>query len=173
MIVVQRAKWGERRRFTMAHELGHLVLDFGPKVDDEDAAHRFAEAILMPAEALWAMVGKRRTSIGWSELFDVKRLFGVSVQALTHCCKHLGVFGNVLFERLLNDFSRLGWSRPPYDEPCAMNVERLARFERLCFRALAEGAIPASKAAELLGITVHDLNRQMEQPPEADAASAS
>ena len=126
----------------MAHELGHLVLDFGPKVDDEDAAHRFAEAILMPAEALWAMVGKRRTSIGWSELFDVKRLFGVSVQALTHRCKHLGVFGNVL-------------------------------FERLCFRALAEGAIPASKAAELLGITVHDLNRQMEQPPEADAASAS
>ena len=113
----------------MAHELGHLVLDFGPKVDDEDAAHRFAEAILMPAEALWAMVGKRRTSIGWS--------------------------------------------RFPYDEPCAMNVERLARFERLCFRALAEGAIPASKAAELLGITVHDLNRQMEQPPAADAASAS
>ena len=54
-----------------------------------------------------------------------------------------------------------------------MNVERLARFERLCFRALAEGAIPASKAAELLGITVHDLNRQMEQPPAADAASAS
>ena len=97
----------------------------------------------------------------------------MSVQALTHRCKHLGVFGNVLFERLLNDFSRLGWSRPPYDEPCAMNVERLARFERLCFRALAEGAIPASKAAELLGITVHDLNRQMEQPPEADAASAS
>ena len=65
----------------MAHELGHLVLDFGPKVDDEDAAHRFAEAILMPAEALWAMVGKRRTSIGWSELFDVKRLFG-------RACKH-------------------------------------------------------------------------------------
>ena len=78
------------------------------------------------------------------------------MQALTH--KHLGVFGNVA-QRLL----------PLGLEP----FSSVRDFERLCFRALAEGAIPESKAAELLGITVHDLNRQMEQPPEADAASAS
>ena len=172
VIVVQQTKWGERRRFTMAHELGHLVLDFGPKVNVEEAAHRFAEAFLMPAEALWAMIGKRRTSIGWTELFDIKRIFGVSVQALTHRCTHLGIFGIALSKRLFSEFSRRGWSRPPYDEPYPMHVEKLARFERLCFRALAEGAISESKAAELLGISVHKLNRQMEQPPAAGATNA-
>ena len=46
----------------------------------------------MPAEALWAAMGKRRSSIGWEELFDLKQLFGVSVQALTYRCKDLGIF---------------------------------------------------------------------------------
>ena len=167
--VVQRTGWGERQRFTMAHELGHLVLDFGPKVDDEDAAHHFAGAFLMPAEAIRTTIGKRRTSIGWSELFDVKRLFGVSVQALTYRCKHLGIFGHVMSQRLFDDFARFGWSRPPYGEPCTMGGEMPARFERLCFRALAEGAIADAEAAELLGIPTHDLNRRMEKPPEPAA----
>ena len=50
----------------MAHELGHSALDFSPRVDAKEAAHRFAGGFLMPAEALWAMLGNRRTSIGWS-----------------------------------------------------------------------------------------------------------
>ncbi len=94
VIVVNRRGWGERQRFTVAHELGHMVLDIAPKVDDEKAAHRFAGAFLMPAEILRAEIGKHRQSIGWSELFDLKRIFGVSVQALTYRCKDLGIFGN-------------------------------------------------------------------------------
>ena len=110
-----------------------------PKVDDETAAFRFAGAFLMPAEVLWAAMGKHRTSIGWSELFALKKLFGVSVQALTYRCKDLGIFGRPLFQRLFHEFSRLGWRKPPYQEPYAMPGEEPQRFERLCFRALAEG----------------------------------
>jgi hypothetical protein len=32
----------------------------------------------------------------------------------------------------------------------------------ICYRALAEGAISESKVAELLGLSVHDLNQRME-----------
>ncbi len=39
------------------------------------------------------------------------------------------------------------------------------RFERLCFRALAEGAVSEAKAAELLETSVHELNQRMEEPP--------
>ena len=67
VIIVNRKDWGERQRFTMAHELGHMVLEIASKVDDEKAAHRFAGAFLMPAEALWASAGPeapcRRRSI--------------------------------------------------------------------------------------------------------------
>ena len=119
----------------------------------------------MPAEALWAAMGKRRSSIGWEELFDLKQLFGVSVQALTYRCKDLGIFSETLYRRLFKDISQLGWRTPPYREPLAMKREKPRRFERLCFRALAEGAISEPKVAELLEISAYALNQRMEEPP--------
>ena len=165
VIVLNREDWGERQHFTVAHELGHMVLDVDPKMDREKAAHRFSGAFLMPAETLRAEIGKYRKSIGWSELFDLKRIFGVSVQALTYRCKELGIFGNSLFRLLFDEFTRRGWRSPPYEEPYALPSERPMRFQRLCFRALAEGAISEAKAAELLGYSVQELNRRMDEPP--------
>ena len=166
VIVVNRQDWGERQRFTLAHELGHLVMDVANTLDEEKAAYRFAGAFLMPANALWATIGKHRTSIGWGELFELKQLFGVSVQAITYRSKELGIFREAMFRRLFNDFTHFGWRSPPYKEPHAMTEgEEPKRFERLTFRALAEGAISEAKAAELLGVSVRELNRQMEEPP--------
>ncbi len=172
VVVVNREDWGERQRFTLAHELGHMVLDVAPKIDDEKAAHRFAGAFLMPAETLWAEIGKHRKSMGWGELFDLKRIFSVSVQALTYRCKDLGIFSAPLVRLLFNEFTRRGWRNPPYKEPSAMPGEKPMRFERLCFRALAERAISEAKAAELLGHSIHELNRRMDEPPSLEAALA-
>ncbi len=171
VIVVNRKDWGERQRFTLAHELGHMVMEVGGKVDEEKAAHRFAGAFLMPAEALWAEIGRHRTSIGGRELFYLKQLFGVSVQAITYRCKDLGIFSEPMFRRLFNEFGRLGWRSPPYQEPFARKGEKPTRFKRLTLRALAEGAVSEAKAAELLGLSVYELNRrmEMEQPVEPEA----
>ena len=168
VIVVNRADWGERQRFTVAHELGHMLLGIAPKVDSEKAAHRFAGAFLMPAETLRAEIGERRTTIGLAELFDLKRLFGVSVQALTYRCLDLGIFGRPLFRRLFDEFTRRGWRNPPYEEPYAMKGERPSRFERLCYRALSEGAVSEARAAELLELTVPELDRRMKEPPDGE-----
>ncbi len=165
VIVVNRKDWRERQYFTLAHELGHMIMEVSPRLDEEKAAHRFAGAFLMPADALWAKIGKHRTSIGWGELFELKQLFGTSVQAITYRCKDLGIFSEALFRRLFNDFNRLGWCAPPYQEPYARKGEEPKRFERLTFRALAEGAISEAKAAEVLETSVHELNRRMEEPP--------
>ena len=171
-VVVNQEDRGERQRFTLAHELGHMVLDIARQVDDEKAAHRFAGAFLMPADTLRAEAGRHRTSMGWSELFDLKRIFGVSVQALTYRCKDLGIFGNALFRQLFDEFTRHGWRSRPYREPHAMAGEEPRRFERLCFRALAEGAISEARAAELLGLSARELNRRMEEPPSLESAAA-
>ncbi len=168
VVVVNRNDWGERQRFTLAHELGHMALDPGLKIDEEKAAHRFAGAFLMPAETLRTEVGRHRRSIGWGELFELKRIFGVSVQALTYRCKDLGILSASVVRQLFNEFRRRGWHSPPYKEPEAMPGERPMRFERLCFRALSEGAISEAKAAELLGHSVHELNRRMDEPPSLD-----
>ena len=165
VIVVNSNDSGERQRFTLSHELGHLVLTVDATANPEAAAHRFAGAFLMPADALRMEIGRRRTFIGWSELFSLKRLFGVSVQALVYRCRDLGIINEALFRRLFRNMTGLGWRSPPYAEPQAIPREEPTRFERLCSRALAENVISEAKAAELLGVSVRDLHRRMEQPP--------
>ena len=172
VIVANQNQSGERQRFTIAHELGHMVLEVGSGIDEEKASHRFAAAFLMPAETLRAEIGKFRKSMGWSELFELKRIFGVSVQALTYRCMELGIFNKSLFQFLFNEFKRQGWRSYPYQEPFAIKkIEEPTRFVRLCYRALAEDLISEAKAAELLGIPVHELVRRMDKPPSFEETS--
>ena len=165
IIVICKGVHGERQRFSLAHELGHMVMDIeGDERFSEKAAHRFAGALLMPAEALWSNVGTHRSSIGWSELFALKKLFGASIQAITYRCRDLGIFPASLSERLFREFSRLGYRTAPHYEPNHLLEEEPGRFNRLCYRALAEGAISEPRGAELLNITLRELNRRMEEP---------
>lgn len=71
---------GDRQRFNLAHELGHLVHDESPDVDIEKAAHRFAGAFLVPDEAVYAELGKKRSNLSFNELRLLKRKYGVSIQ---------------------------------------------------------------------------------------------
>ena len=164
VIVVNADHWGERQRFTTAHELGHLMMSVNPAINEEKAAHRFAGAFLMPAETLWSEVGKHRKSISLGELLDLKQLFGVSVQAIVYQCKDLSIIDNSTYQALFQEFNQRGWRKPPYREPLALPGEHPSRFERLCFRAASENTISESKAAELLGVSVHALTKIMDQP---------
>lgn len=161
LVVVNANDWGERQRFTIAHELGHIVLVVSHSLNAERVAHRFAGAFLMPAEAMWLEVGKRRTSICIGELLALKQVFGVSIQALTHRCSDLGIISQATYCGLFDEFDRLGWRSPPYEEHGAIASDRPTRFNRLCLRALAEGAITESKAAELLDIPIDQVDHYM------------
>jgi Zn-dependent peptidase ImmA (M78 family)/transcriptional regulator with XRE-family HTH domain len=169
VIVVMRNIWSERKRFTLAHELGHMLMDIRPGTDAEKAANRFAGAFLMPAEALWREIGKQRTMISLGELLRLKELFGASFQAIVYRCRDLGIINDASYRRLFQIFNDKGWRKPPYREPGAImpSAEEPRRMERLCFRALAEGVISESKAAEVLGISVRDLTQRMDQPATA------
>ena len=166
VIIVNQTHWGERQRFAIAHELGHMALEVRSGIDEEKAARRFAGAFLMPAETLRAEIGMFRKSMGWSELFELKRIFGVSVQALTYRCMELGIFDKSLFRILFREFKRRGWRTYPYEEPFAIEkIEEPTRFVRLCYRALAEDLISEAKSAELLGLSVHEVVQRMDRPP--------
>lgn len=169
VMVIRGNTWAERKRFTLAHELGHMLMVPRPGADAEKAANRFAGAFLMPVEALWREIGKQRTVISFGELARLKDLFGASFQAITYRCRDLGILSEAAFKRMFQAFNEQGWRKPPYEEPGAMKPEREQpqRMERLTFRALAEQVIGESKAAEILGISVRDLTRRMDQPATA------
>jgi len=161
VVVVNSANWGERQRFTLAHELGHLVLDVPGSLDEEKASNRFAGAFLLPAEMLRSEIGAHRKSLSLGELFSLKDLFGVSAQAIAYRCFDLGIISNSLRQQLFRVFSERGWRSSPFKEPGAIDPgrEKSDRFDRLVLRALSEEAISESKAAELLETSVRNLNR--------------
>lgn len=163
VIVVNRGHSGERQRFTLAHELAHLVLRFGGLGDagQERAADRFAGAFLMAKDMVVQLLGRHRTSISMGELAKLKKIFKVSIASLVVRCAQLGILTKAAYGRLWSQVNGRGSGGEASDEPCVLAPEVPQRMERLCLRAVAEGAISEARAAELLDISVRELDRRL------------
>lgn len=136
---------GDRQRFTLAHELGHLVLT----TDDESLAHRFAGAFLVPRTAVYRELGSQRIGLNLEELKLLKRKYGMSIQAWVMRAYQLGVISDSSRQRTFRRLSMLGMRTV---EPGEVPQERPERMELLVHQALAEDLISPSAAARLLGI---------------------
>lgn len=163
VIVCSADKSIERQRFTLAHELAHLVMAVSDDLDEEKACRRFASAFLVPRDELVEEVGRRRHALPYPELMEVKQMFGVSAAALVVRLRDLGIISESILQGVFKGVGRTWRQREP--SPLE-RAEPTRRFRRLCFRALAEEAISPSKAAELLGMTVGEIERTMAGPAE-------
>ena len=162
IVVVNASHAGERQRFTLAHELGHLLMEVPGGKPGERLCQRFASAFLMPGDALVREVGRRRHALPVRELFRLKTLFGVSAQAVAYRCRDLEIISNPAFVSIFTHFGRQKWRQK---EPNPLASEKPLRFERLVIRALAENAIGEAKAAELLGLSTWQLIEMLDTPP--------
>ena len=158
VVVCSTDKSIERQRFTIAHELGHMVMDIPSGVPEEKACHRFAGAFLAPQKELMREVGRRRLNFGFGEVIEIKQKFGISAAALVVRMRDLGIITEAT---MVGIFRGIGSSWRKH-EPCPLErTENPGRFRRLCLRALAEEAISESKAAELLSLRVSEIERVM------------
>lgn len=154
VVVYSTGKSLERQRFTIAHELGRMVLEIPSTVKEEKACQRFAGAFLAPGEDLFRDVGRRRFNFGFGELVEIKHKFGISAAALVMRMRDLEIIPEATLRDIFRGIGR-GWRTK---EPSPLDrTESPARFRRLCLRALAENEISESKAAELLKMRVGDI----------------
>ena len=174
VVVVNNQFSLERRRLTLVHELAHRLIDTDSlsDKDEERAASVFAGAFLMPAEHLLGEVGKHRNALGYKELIDLKRLYRVSGAALLVRLRQLEVISESTLTYAFQTIGR-GWRTQEPEEleqPAERGtLERAPRFERLCYRALAEGLISLSKGAELLRLPVPQVEADLKGPQGAHA----
>ncbi len=147
-VVTRRGLPGERQRLDLAHELGHLVLNASPEVDEEDAAFRFGAAFLAPAAAVRREVGSSRSAIATKELLLLKQRYGMSMQALVRRLYDVGIISASYYKQWFVDISRLHWRR---SEPMPLPAEQPQWLQRNALRALTEGLLTRSEAEALLG----------------------
>ncbi len=140
---------GDRQRFNLGHELGHLVLEVAGGLDAEKISHRFVGAFLAPAPAVRFELGHSRTTLDMNELYLLKQKYGLSMQAWIFRARDLEIISPQVAERLFQRFRANNWHR---QEPGkAYPFENPLRMERLIYWALVEDLISRSKAQELLG----------------------
>jgi Zn-dependent peptidase ImmA (M78 family) len=169
VIVVNDLFTLERRRFTLAHELAHCLIDGDSvrTVDEEKAATMFAGAFLMSREHLLREVGKHRNALGYNELIELKHLYRVSGAALLMRLRQLDVISESTLVYAFQSIARNWRSKEPEQlesESKRGMLERPQRFMRLCYRALAEGLISLPKATELLQLPAVEVEAGMKGP---------
>lgn len=151
----------DRIRFTLLHELAHLLLQFDETLSHrqtETLCHQFAAAMLLPESTIRQELGSHRTRISIEELGNLKRQYGISMQAAIMRARACGIINEHYTSYLFFYFRQQKWNR---DEPVEyIGEERSHRFEQLLHRALIEEQISMSKAAALSNQKLADFKAQ-------------
>jgi Zn-dependent peptidase ImmA (M78 family)/transcriptional regulator with XRE-family HTH domain len=128
VLVVAATSAGDRRRFSVAHELGHLVLHQVPQGSlhaVEQQADTFAAAFLLPEVAMrQALV----PPITLTTLAELKARWGVSLQALIRRALALECLTPSQYRSLSAQLGARGWRTR---EPVAVPVERPRALRQL------------------------------------------
>jgi Zn-dependent peptidase ImmA (M78 family)/DNA-binding XRE family transcriptional regulator len=178
-VLINSDKPRVRRRFTIAHEIGHLALGHllggqvivdetvGGKSPEEKQANAFAAGFLMPAEGVQGAVKRLRKRLGdppnpldW--IVWLAASFGVSEQAAAYRLINLrlvrvigGTSAETVQEMAENpEMTRTAWARLGLS-PVTADAERGATevgpsMRARVAQALAEGAISVEGAAGML-----------------------
>lgn len=156
----------ERRRFTMAHELAHQLLDFtgvNGKMA-ESLCNTFAGAFLVPAESLREEMGPHPHHPTFEEIIMMKHFFRVSAAMLVMRLEQTGCIELWQRDKVFQTFGQTWRTAEPEPlERPSLNQE-LPRFRALVYQALACDFISVERAAEVLQVTVPEVHRGLRGP---------
>lgn len=116
VIFLNSAAPTDRKRLTLAHELGHLSLHSNEAVEElEEQANAFAAEFLMPIEVIRPQLRNLRVD----RLFDLKREWAVSMGALVEHAYRAGLLTPAQRTSMWKALSARGWRTR---EPLSSNL---------------------------------------------------
>lgn len=149
----------ERKRFTLLHELAHLVLDL-PDCEINDAesyCNLFAAEFLFPKESVLREFGQRRNTIALREFIEAQQKYGMSIQAIFYRLVEFDIMSKnkqkSFYQRLNSD----------HELKELINKERFGtpefshRYKQLVYRAYSQELISGSKAAGMLNKNINEV----------------
>lgn len=118
VIILNKSKSNDRKRFTLCHELGHIIMhfpfrfksDFYERIKDskdnifEAEADRFASEFLMPSTEVFNDLQR----LTYGKLSLLKQYWNVSKASIVYKAKSLGVIDQSRYSSLMIELSRNG-----------------------------------------------------------------
>lgn len=145
---------GDRFRFSLAHELGHMIMHGMPDDDEkmERQADEFAAAFLMPAQDIRPYL----SSVSLSKLGRVKPLWRVSIKSLIRRSHDLRLITSNQYKLLNIEYNK---ARYGGGEPHPIDVEKSTLLARLVEHHLNGLGYSTDELAQLLCIGENDFRR--------------
>ncbi len=147
----------DRWRWTLAHELGHIVMHAGGdvRVDTEDEADTFAGEFLMPE----AEIKPHLANLTISKLAGLKQRWKVSMQALVMRAYKLGMISNRKRRFMFMELGKAGYRmREPSElDPPIERPKRLANILDFHEKTLGYTVSDMEKALSVYWSDIHKL----------------
>ena len=105
---VNRATPPDRYRFTLAHEIGHIILHVVPTANLEAEADEFAAEFMMPKRDILAHFGR---PFSLQKAAELKAYWGMSMAALIRRGRDLGRISNSYYRTLMTRLSAAGYRK--------------------------------------------------------------
>lgn len=130
LIAVADGTSADRLRFSVAHELGHLILHNRCFVVEdrriENEAHEFAAELLAPEKGIKRELMARKITL--ERLGELKLIWGISIQALLRRAFELGVITERQYRYMLQQIGMRGWRlQEPVQYEIPLEKPRLIR----------------------------------------------
>lgn len=157
IILVNSRASGDRLRFSLAHALGHLVMHHNetPYAKMEDEADNFASAFLMPADDIIDEI----TPVTIDHLLQLKPYWKVSMQALVHRAKDIGIITERRFTSLYQMLSRAGYRK---NEPFPILQEQPEQIKALLTMYREDLRYSDMELASLVRLSLQDFHNWYE-----------
>jgi Zn-dependent peptidase ImmA (M78 family)/DNA-binding XRE family transcriptional regulator len=153
LFFMNNAMPGDRFRFSLAHELGHMVLHTVPDDDAqmEDQAHRFAAEFLMPAADIRPYLKDAKISA----FARIKKFWKVSIKALIKRAYDLKMITDHQYKMLCIQYNKAFKAGEPGDVP----LETPTRLKAAVRYHLEHLGYTISDLAKLLCFREEDVSR--------------
>ena len=145
----------ERQRFTLIHELAHIVFIFDEDQDEEKMVDGIAGAFLLPESDILRELGPKRKDIR-GDLRIIQREYNVSMASIVMRAYQTNIITHATYELTMKWMNANGLRK---DEHSGIEPERTHLLEQLTLRAVSEEEIGISKAAELLEQPFEDVRK--------------
>lgn len=137
-----------RQRFTLAHELGHLILDIDEELDEEKVCNEFASSLLLPRRALQLECGIKRYGISDREYKIIRDEYKVSIKTIIYRLEKYDIVTSNYTKLAYINYNKL------YKADELKNIDKQTesprKYEQLVLRLYTQNIITKSRFNELM-----------------------
>ncbi len=148
-----RFKEKDRIRFSLAHELGHLIMHRMPCEEQEMQANSFASAFLMPAQDILPSL----YGMSLEKIMTLKLYWKTSMQALIRRARDLGRISERGYKYYCIEMNKRGWrSKEPIEIPGV--IENPITFKQLLKAHIIDLSYSMDELSNMFGLYPDEIN---------------